>query len=236
MAGSHRAQPDRPERTSRVPRWAIVAAIVVALVPAVWFTAQRVVDNAAAPTGNATDLPIPPVSPSTTPPAPTPSSSAAAPTASPTPTPVPLTKVAADAPRRLVADSLLDTGFDSAVTTLEPSSTSEVARWESRGSPGSPGSDTVFIVGKVDGSSSAFEKLPQVRPGTKVSIRTDSGTLTYTVTAVTLKSEASLVRDAVVTKRAPGRLVLVGIRYSATGVRQPQALVVAAQLSGAEKA
>ena len=219
-----------------VPRWAIVAAIVVALVPAVWFTAQRVVDNAAAPTSDATDLPIPPVSPSTTPPAPTPSSSTAAPTPSPTPAPVRLTKVAVDAPRRLVADSLLDTGFDSAVTTLEPSSTSEVARWESRGSPGSPGSDTVFIVGKVDGSSSAFEKLPRVRPGTKVSIRTDSGTLTYTVTAVTLKSESGLVRDAVVTQRAPGRLVLVGIRYSAAGVRQPQALVVTARLSGAEKA
>jgi hypothetical protein len=221
-----------------VPRWAIAAAVVLALVPAVWFTAQRVVDNAAAPTGSATDLPIPPVSPSTTAsaPTPTPTQGSTAPAPSPSAAPVRLTKIDPDAPRRLVSGSLLDSGFDSAATTLDASSTSEVARWESRGSPGSPGTDTVFVAGRVDGSGSAFDNLPRLRPGAEVSIRTDSGTLTYTVTSATLKTEAGLAGDPVVTAHAPGRLVLVGIRYDGSGNRQSRALVVTARLTGAETA
>jgi len=85
-------------------------------------------------------------------------------------------------------------------------------------------------------SGGAFEPLGRLRDGSRVSIRTDSGTVTYTVQAQGLKPYSSLRRDPLFTEQAPGRLVLVGIRYAASGARLPEALVVAAQLSGAEKA
>jgi hypothetical protein len=238
VAGSHRAQ--RTRRTgssSSVPRWAVVAAIIVALVPAVYLTAHRVFNGSAdRPHDTSTDLPIPPVSPSHTPsPSATPTTPAATP--SKTRAPVTLPRVAPDAPRRLVAGSVVDTGFDSSVTDLDASSASEVARWESRGSPGSPGTDTVYVIGRVYADQdSAFAGLPRLRVGGTVSIRTDRGTMTYTVAASTLKQEAGLRRDPLFTTHRAGRLVLVGIRYDASGDRLDKALVVTAQLTGAKRA
>jgi hypothetical protein len=111
-----------------------------------------------------------------------------------------------------------------------------VARWESRGSPGSPGTDTVYVIGRVYADQdSAFAGLPQLRRGAKVSIRTDLGTMTYTVDATALKPEAGLRDDPLFTERKPGRLVLLGIRYDASGSRLAKALVVTAQLTGAKK-
>jgi hypothetical protein len=207
-------------------------AIVLALIPATYLTAHRVFGGTTADPGDSTtDLPIPPVSPSRTP---TPSST---PTAGSTPSKTPkLPRVAPDAPRRLVAGSLVDTGFDESVTDLDATSASEVARWDPRGSPGSPGTDTVYVVGRVyaDGDS-AFARLPRLKAGATVSIRTDNGTMTYTVSATTLKPESGLRRDPLFTTHQPGRLVLLGIRYDASGDRLGKALVVTAQLSGAER-
>jgi hypothetical protein len=231
VAGSHRAQRSgRTSSSSSVPRWAIVAAIIVALVPAAYLTAHRVFGGSDADPGHSsTDLPIPPVSPSHTP---TPSSSPSSPAA----TPAALPRVAPDAPRRLVAGNLVDTGFDESVTALEATSASEVARWESRGSPGSPGTDTVYVIGRVyAGRDSAFANLPRLEVGAKVLIRTDRGTMTYTVSASTLKAEAGLRRDPLFSTHRPGRLVLVGIRYDAGGDRLGKALIVTAQLTGAKR-
>lgn len=211
-------------------------AVVLALVPATWLVAQRVFDSPDRSGSHTTDLPIPPVSPSTTVTA-TPSATASA-TPSRTPSPKPdLPRVGSDAPRRITSGSLLDAGFDNSVTSLDAASSSEVARLESRGSPGSPGTDTVYVIGKVfaDGGS-AFGDLPKIKPGAKVSIRTDNGTLTYTVSAASLKKESGLAALPLFRTREPGRLVLVGIRYDASGDRLPKALVVTAQLSGAKKA
>lgn len=216
-----------------MPRWAVVVAIVVALVPAAYLTAHRVFGgSSAAPSDHSTDLPIPPVTPSHTPsPSSTPSS-----TPSKTPAPAKLPRVAPDAPRRLVAGSLVDTGFDSSVTDLDATSASEVARWDPRGSPGSPGTDTVFVIGRVyAGKDSAFVALPRLRKGATVSIRTDRGTMTYTVDATALKPETGLRRDPAFTQHRPGRLVLVGIRYDASGDRLGKALVVTAHLTAAKK-
>ena len=148
-----------------------------------------------------------------------------------------LAQVRPDTPRRLISGTLIDAGFDSSVTVLEPASSSEVARLGTRGSPGSPGTDTVYVVGAVrpDGSS-ALSRLDSLRVGRTVSIRTDSGTMTYTVRATTLESVATLPGDALFTEHRPGRLVLVGIRYDASGTRLPDALVVTAELTGAETA
>jgi hypothetical protein len=237
VAGSHRAQ-GKPRRTTRTrtgtPGWAIALAVVLALVPATWFTVHRLVASpTSSPDDSASDLPIPPVSPRASTPAPQ-----APTTSAPAPTPAAaLPKVSPDAPRRLQAGDLVDSGFDSAVSTLEPASTSEVARLQARGSPGSPGTDTVVVVGKViAGGGGALGHLPELTTGSTVSIRTDSGTLTYTVVASAQRPVSGLASDPVITRHAPGRLVLVGIRYAASGDRLTDALVVSARLSGARRA
>jgi hypothetical protein len=212
-----------------------VAAVVLAVVPATGITAKRVFDGSSSPPSvTSTDLPIPPVSPSAS------KTGPGKPTGQPTATPsktatANLPRVAQDAPRRLVSGDLIDTGFDEAVAEIDASSTSEVARWESRGSPGSPGTDTVYVIGRVyaDGDS-AFADLPRLKPGAKVSIRTDTGTMTYTVRAATLKAEAGLADAPLFTTRKAGRLVLVGIRYDESGDRLGKALVVTAELTGAK--
>ncbi|MGY2874896.1 hypothetical protein ACVW00_002086 [Marmoricola sp. URHA0025 HA25] len=243
MAGSHRAPRDskprtRPGRSAAVTARAVVIAVVVALVPAAVLGARHLIGPGSkdAPSSRSTDLPIPPVTPSAT---------ATTPTAGPSPTgPSPtgtaaaqphLPRVAAAAPRRVTAGGLIDSGLDSAVTTLEPASRSEVARWESRGSPGSPGTDTVYLVGEVHGTGSAFAGLPQVSAGSKVSIRTDNGTLTYTVGRASQRAVTSLEQDPLFRTHKAGRLVLVGIRYDDSGDRLDKALVVTAQLSGAKR-
>lgn len=207
----------------------------MALVPAAWLGAQRVFEGSADPPGQAgpSDLPIPPVSPSTTPSA----TAGATPTATPKPTArsKALARIAPDAPRRLVAGNLIDTGFDSAVSGIDASSDSEVTRWESRGSPGSPGTDTVYVIGRV-GEDRAFAALPRLADGAKVSIRTDRGTLTYTVRSTSLREHDGLDEDAAFTARKPGRLVLVGIRYDDSGDRLGRSLVVVAQLTAAKRA
>lgn len=208
-----------------------MVAIVAALVPATVLTAHRLANSDDKPSSHTSDLPIPPVSPPATPPG----TSVTETTAPPADQPKALPRVAPDAPRRITAGQLLDSGFDNAVTDLEPSSASEVARWEPRGSPGSPGPDTVYVLGEVD-DDTAFARLPEVKPGAAVRISTDNGVLTYTVRAATLKSENGLAQSPLFRTHKRGRLVLVGFRYDDSGDRLDKALVVTAQLTGAKKA
>lgn len=235
MAGSHRGRRTRRGPFSTVPPWAVAVAVLAALLPAAWLgthrwlTADDTTGTAQPSASASSDLPIPPVSPTA------PATTAG--TQAPSPTARPLPEVAPDAPRRLESGTVIDTGFDSAVTTMEPASTSEVARWGVRGSPGSPGTDTVYVVGAVRSTTeSAFARLPDLRVGSTVTIRTDSGTLTYTVRATGLKPAAGLAQDVLFTEHRAGRLVLVGIRYAASGDRLADALVVTAELTDAEKA
>lgn len=205
-------------------------AVVVALVPAAWLGAQRVLEGSPDSPSQTkpTDLPIPPVSPGATP------TTGTTPTAPATTKAPALTRVSPDAPRRLVSGDLIDAGFDNAVTGIDASSDSEVARWESRGSPGSPGTDTVYVIGRV-GEDRAFAALPELAVGAKVTIRTDQGTLTYTVRRTSLEEHAGLEDDATFAARKPGRLVLVGNRYDDSGDRLGQDLVVVAQLTAARR-
>lgn len=237
MAGNHRAP--RPATPSRLGSRALAFTVIVALVPAVYLGAHKIFSSGSpTPTPGASrssDLPIPAVSPSTTAPPPTP-------TPTPTPTPVvvptskPLTKVRTDAPRRLNIPGVLDVGFNNSTQPraglFTAASTGEIARWGTRGSPGSPGTDTVFLVGKIDGSRSAFGALGTVRPGMKITIRTNSGHLTYTVSAVARHQAAGLTSDPTFAARTPGRLILIGLEYSG-GTRTRTVLLVTAQLSGA---
>ena len=211
-----------------------MVAIVLALVPATALTARQVFDDPSSPGAGSTDLPIPPVSPSATAPTTRPSAS---PTATPTEPAVTLPRIRPDAPRRIMSGRLLDAGFDSSVTRLDASSDAEVARWDPRGSPGSPGTDTVYVIGRVraDGDS-AFAGLPRLRAGARVSIRTDRGTLTYTVRSTSLEPAQGLAQTTLFRTHERGRLVLVGIRYDASGDRLARALVVTAELTGATSA
>ena len=219
---------------------AIIVAVVVALIPATWFTAQRAFDGAArsARSNASTDLPIPPVTPSATANGEHGTTSSAQPVVPATTTPVELPAVAPAAPRRIVADGLIDTGFDNAVTDIAAGSTSEVARWETRGSPGSPGTDTVFVFGKLlsSGNPAAFTGLPRLEVGDEVILHTDEGRLTYTVRTTTLRPDEGLLDDPAFTAHQPGRLVMVGLRYAASGDRLDDHLVVTAELTGATKA
>jgi hypothetical protein len=215
-----------------------VIALLLAVVPATALMAKRVFDTSSSPSDSAsdstTDLPIPPVTPSATAPTSTPGTT---PSKAPTTPARHLPKVAADAPRRIIAAGAVDSGFDSSVTDLDASSDAEVARWDPRGSPGSPGTDTVYVIGRVrTDADSAFADLPKLKAGAKVSIRTDNGTLTYTVSAAALKRSSSLEREPLFRKHKAGRLVLVGIRYDASGDRLAKALVVTAQLTAAKRA
>lgn len=211
-------------------------AVVVALVPAAVLTTHRLLDSTdrptSQPTTRATDLPIPPVTTGSTATGSSPGATAPPPASSSSPK---LPQVAPGAPRRITSGDVIDSGFDNAVSEIEPASISEVARWEPRGSPGSPGTDTVYIVGEVDGEDSGFAGLPELSAGSTVSISTDNGTLTYTVSAATLRLEDGLEAKGLFTQHQPGRLVLVGIRYDDSGNRLDKALVVTAQLTGARR-
>jgi hypothetical protein len=216
-----------------VSRRALLIAIVVALVPAAWFTAQRAFGGDPSPRAtHGTEKPIPPVGHTAPPSPPTTKPPTTPPTTPPasTPTPKALPRIAPDAPRRLTSGGLLDTGFDDSVEpagdTFTARTASEVSRWGSRGEPASPGTDTVYVVGRTSG---AFANLARLRAGSTVTIRTDSGTLRYRVSAVATVAENGFAKNPVVTSKVPGRLVLIG-----TGGSGYQ--VVTAQLSAATPA
>lgn len=139
-----------------------------------------------------------------------------------------LTQVSDSSPRRITVDGLMDRGFDIAVDDsggqLLPASGDEVSRWADRGSPGSPGSDTVFLVGSTD-AEDAFNGLPEMAKGTEIVVTTDLADLTYTVVAT------QSVTDPLSKKRivadVPGRLVLLGTDGYGASADEPVQVVVA---------
>lgn len=245
MAGSHRAtradKPDEPEshpreRSHGLTPLAVVVAVVLALIPAAWLTVRRLGDDTTTPAATSTSptrLPIPPVSGSASPDQKATVGKQPKPKQSPTSIP----PIDEDPPRRLVSGSLLDTGFANAVEPsggeLTAPSDDDVARWGSRGSPGSPGSDTVVVVGRMS-AGAPFAELGELAKGTTVIVRTDEGEFTYRVTGTSRKPVDTLLDDPALATKRPGRLVLVGNAYSASGDRLTSDLVVVARLSAAK--
>lgn len=249
MAGSHRAKrkaepvarsrrPSRKKAQPRLSRRAWVIAVVVALLPALWLGAQRLLDDDD-PTRRTGSTPIPDVtstrSPSVVPTTP----GTSPPPSAPATTAATLPRVPASGPRRLTVRSL-DAGFDDSIETsaggFTAASTAEAARWGSRGSPASPGTDTVFLIGKVyTAGTSAFTGLGAVRTGDVITVRTQAqDVLRYTVRGTTTRAAAGLLQNPEFTERKPGRLVLVGILYDGSDdARTGNYLVVDAQLTGA---
>lgn len=236
MAGIHRGSHRAPSesRSSGTRRRTLVAAASVALVMAGTYTAFRTLDDDE-PTATPASTPSPSPSISSAPP----SEPAATVTPSARPTSRALPRVSPDVPRRLTSGELLDAGFDDSVEPegdlFTARSTGEVARWGSRGEPGSPGTDTVYVVGRVNADGdSAFGVLAQLKRRTKLSVRTDEGLLTYTVGTTASLPTQGLRRNPVITQKVPGRLVLVGIRYDQSGERLGY-LLVTAKLTGAKR-
>ncbi|MFL6024268.1 MAG: hypothetical protein ACJ72O_13095 [Marmoricola sp.] len=211
------------------------AALVAAVVGGAFALTRSKGDDEPGAAGTPRPTPTVSTSPTVTPTSPTP-------TVSPTPTATaaakPLPRVAASSPRRMVVTGLLDIGFDDAVAPhdglFRAASTAEAARWGGRGVPASPARDTVYVVGKVS-SGGAFEKLPKLRRGTRITLRTDAGVLTYTVQATATRAAQGLTSDPGFTKRVVGRLQLVGLRYDARGNRADTVLIVTAQLTSARR-
>ncbi len=223
-----------------------VATVVIALVmvPVLWFAVDLARDGSRSSTEPGAPSATPTVSSSATP-RPTASATATTkPTSKPTtkptnkPTDPALPRIGPAAPRRLASGTFLDVGFDESVEarngTLRSASTGEVARWGSRGLPGSPGTDTVYVVGstRADGES-AFAALPRLKPGAKVTVRTDRGRLTYTVVSAADRPTGGLASNDAFAARVPGRLILVGLRVDSSGDATGRAYVVVARLSAA---
>lgn len=226
MAGSHRAP--RVKERSRVSGRAAGIAIALAMVPLVWFAVERATDDPdQAPDRGA--LGVPTATASTTP----------SPTTTRKPTraaePV-LPRLAPAVPRRLASGSLLDVGFDDSIEprngSFRAASTGEVARWGSRGLPASPGKDTVYIVGTTrPNGKGAFGRLPRLKPGAEVTIRTDRGRLTYTVVSAADRPTGGLANNDAFAARVQGRLILVGLRADRSGDATGRAYVVVATLT-----
>lgn len=237
MAGKRRGEPDRP---AGLPTWFWGLAAVAAVLLFAWFTVPMLVGGEVGePTKSPTD-----VAPRT----PTTSSSPTQPTTptdspAPTATPKDLPALAPDQPRQLIIDGALDVGFTNAVgrtgDTLHPAADDEVSRWAERGSPGSPGEDAVVIIGTADPTdpSSAFAQLSAAaKVGTEIKVRTDLGTLTYTISKNLDVKADELLDNAELTDETPGRLVLVAEKYAPSGDRLSADLVVVAVLTKVEPA
>jgi len=238
MAGTHRAP--APSRRSRGPATVLAVVVLVAAAIAGGYVLNRSRGDdppqagppSSTPATTPTLLPTVTVTPRVTPTATT------AATSTPTHRPAAkvLPRVQPSAPKRLVVRGLLDVGFDSTITphdgVFTPRSTAEVARWGGRGVPGSPGRDTVYLIGKVS-AGGAYAELPRTRDGAHVFLHTRTGMLTYTVQAVATRRAAGLTHDKSFMLKVPGRLQLVGIRYDAKGDRTGTVVVVTAVLSSA---
>lgn len=236
MAGNHRAE--RAKERPRVSGRVAAVTVCLAMVPLLWFAADRALDDTdttpdRGALGDATTTPTVTATPGATPTA-TPSKK---PSVTPTPKPS-LPRVAPAVPRRLAAGTFLDVGFDDSIEprngSFRAASTGEVARWGSRGLPGSPGTDTVYVVGstRADGDS-AFARLPRLKPGAMVTIRTDRGRLTYTVASAADRPTGGLAKNDAFAAKVPGRLILVGLRVDGSGDLTGRAYVVVATLTAA---
>jgi len=192
--------------------------------------------------------------PGTTTPSVTPSATAL-PSASPTPSSSPsphkspskkpprkkptITAVPSSPPHELSIGSVVENaGFGNALTdtngTLFPDGPSDLQRLETRGTPGSPGDDTVVVVGAAnDHGTGVLDELDQVRTGETIVLTTQTGTLTYRITEIVHADPSRVLDLPQVSAHVPGRLVIDRADY-VNHNRSGQDLVLIAQLTKAQ--
>jgi LPXTG-site transpeptidase (sortase) family protein len=119
-------------------------------------------------------------------------------------------------PTRIVIPSLgVDNpviGIDVSDGVLTPPNDPQVLGWWRDGAqPGAVTGSAVITGHTVHTGGGAFDNLDTLKPGNRVTIRTDKGRITYRVTRVIVYAKASLAQHAqeVFSQSGPGRLVLV---------------------------
>ena len=168
-----------------------------------------------------------------TPVSPTPTAPAS-PTAKPTKTAPSITPVPASPPHQITIGSLVDAGFKSSITVVDghliPGAASRLQRLETRGMPGSPGTDTVVLVGAAnDRGTGALDDLAKVRTGETIALTTQTGTLTYRITGLQHAAPNAVLGLPQVRAHVAGRLVIDCANYVGLD-RTSRDLVVVAQL------
>lgn len=203
MPGSHRAR--RPGRR----RGLVAAAAAVALLVVLGLLILALLRGGGPASPRTGSPPVSsPDSPSSKPATPS--------TGPPTTTRVPAVPPAP--PQRMQVGDVPGVGFGESVPparTLAPPGGGLFARLATRGEPGSPGRDTVVVVGGT-GAGGPLDTAT-LRPGTKVVVETTRGRLTYRVDTTRQVDAAKLLSDASLQGRVPGRLVLVAVPRDAGG-------------------
>ncbi|HEU4568343.1 MAG TPA: hypothetical protein VFR99_09940 [Marmoricola sp.] len=221
MPGTHRAR--RPGRRRGLLTAAIAVLVVVGL--GVLAAVQlRGDESGARRTG----------SPPASSPASPSSSSTASPSSPGSAEATGLPTVAPAPPQRMQVGDVPGVGFGESVpaarATAGPSG-DLFARLESRGLPGSPGQDTVVVLGGA-GAGGPFDAAT-LRPGTEVVVETDRGRLTYRIDTTRTVDARALLGDASLQGQVPGRLVLVAVPRDAGGAPTGRDRVAIAHLTGA---
>lgn len=236
MPTSHRA-PGRSIRPGRGPLVALIVVVVAAIAVLIWWRS----DSGGSPAASVT-TPTPSI---TWTPIPTPTAKASAthgPTSSPSTPSTPhsrsLPRVPAAPPHHLSIGSAVAADFGSSITPtsgrLIPSSVDVLQRLGTRGTPGSPGNDTVVLVGAATtAGTGVLDDLGRVHTGDTITVQTPTGTLRYTVSTIGTHAAGAVLGLPAVRQHHRGRLVIDCAHYSG-GNRVGPDLVVVAQLSGAE--
>ena len=83
--------------------------------------------------------------------------------------------------------------------------------WDDGAVPGAAHGGALITGHTVHTGGGAFDDLETLRPGDRVTVRTDKGSVRYAVSSVTVYRKATLAKDAerVFRQTGPGRLVMI---------------------------
>lgn len=99
---------------------------------------------------------------------------------------------------------------------VKPPSLDTVAWWTGGGWPGSDSADTVYLYGHTWREPAVFNRLKELSAGSRVVLTTEAGRLVYVVDRCLTVDKDQLASHPEVTRREPGRLLLIGC-YRRTG-------------------
>lgn len=133
----------------------------------------------------------------------------------------------AGAPRTVLVDSL---GIDASVvpialqgTSLDPPDDPQVLGWWSGGARAGAARGTALVTGHtVNAGGGAMDDLERVRPGARIRVLTEAGSITYVAESVQVLDKDTIARQAqqLFSQQVPGRLVLVTCEdWDGTGYR-----------------
>lgn len=231
MPTSHRAPRAARGRALLIGAGVVVVVVIGLVIALTLGGGEQKTPPAAAVTNSPTPSPSAAASPSAVPPP----SAKAKPSKAPAPT---ITAVPASPPHEITIGNLVTAGFSDSVDVvarhLIPKRTDKLQRLGTRGVPGSPGKDTVIVVGAAnDRGTGVLDDLHQVRTGQTIALTTQTGTLTYKVTTVRHASPTAVLNLAQVREHRAGRLVIDCANYVGPN-RTNSDLVVIAQLVKAQ--